>query len=74
MKALLTRPIFDPRRGRFVDTAVLRRETLGPGDVIEGPAAIAEDQTTTLVPEGFVAFVNAGGYIVLERSRAEPAT
>jgi N-methylhydantoinase A/oxoprolinase/acetone carboxylase beta subunit len=33
-----------------------------------GPAVIAEDETTTLVPAGFVARINPLGSIILERT------
>ena len=32
-----------------------------------GPAVIVEDQTTTVVPDGFRVVVNHLGYLVLER-------
>jgi len=35
--------------------------------LLEGPALIAEDQTTTVVPTGFVAHVATGGHLVLTR-------
>ena len=33
----------------------------------EGPAVIAEDETSTFVPEAFSAQIAANGYIVFER-------
>ena len=42
------------------------RETLGPGVAIAGPALVAERQTTTNIPAGFVVTVGAGGALILE--------
>ena len=39
---------------------------LGPGMSLDGPALIVEDGTTTVVPQGFSARINALGQIVLE--------
>jgi N-methylhydantoinase A len=46
---------------------VYRRGDLGPGHAMPGPAAIAEDETTTIVPAGFVARIDPLGSIVLEK-------
>ena len=40
---------------------------------LSGPALIVEDQTTTVVPTGFVAQVAAGGHLVLTRMTEEEA-
>ena len=37
-----------------------------PGMSLDGPALIVEDGTTTVVPQGFGARINALGQIVLE--------
>jgi N-methylhydantoinase A len=53
------------------EAGVFPRSDLAPGMSVEGPALIVEDQTTTLVPTGFVAHVATGGHLVLTRiSRA----
>lgn len=49
---------------------VYARAALRPGHRIDGPAVIAEDETTTLVTAGFAAGVNALGCIVLTRRTA----
>jgi N-methylhydantoinase A len=46
---------------------VYRRSDLGPGHAMPGPAAIAEDETTTIVPAGFVARIDPLGSIILEK-------
>ena len=44
------------------------RHVLRPGDRIEGPSTIIEDQTSTIVPEGFAASVDNSGNIWLRRT------
>ena len=64
------RPVFDPASGETLETAVHQRPGLRPGAVIAGPALIAEDETTTVVPPAFEAAIAADGTIVLTRSGA----
>ena len=61
------RRLFDPILAEYVEAAVRRREELDPESSVTGSAVIVEDQTTTVVPEGFRASVNRHGYLVLER-------
>ena len=65
------RRLFDPVLAEYAAAAVRRRERLDPGDVLAGPAVIVEDQTTTVVPDGFRATVDPLGYLVLERVDGE---
>ena len=58
---------FDPVSAGRADVPVFRRETLAPGVRIEGPALIAEDQTTTVVTSAYDADIDAHGHIVLTR-------
>jgi N-methylhydantoinase A len=53
-------------RGRFEDCALYGRDTLAPAQSIVGPAVIEQFDTTTLVPPGFAASVDAAGNLVLE--------
>jgi N-methylhydantoinase A len=46
---------------------VFSRSDLVPGMSLEGPALIVEDQTTTVVPTGFMVHVATGGHLVLTR-------
>ena len=62
------RPLFDPVLADYVDAAVYRREELAPETAVAGPAVVVEDQTTTVVPEGFRAAVDRRGYLVLVRA------
>ncbi len=62
-----SRRLFDSNAQAFVEAAEWRRETLGSAEV-KGPALIVEDQTTTVVPDGFTATVGKGGALVLTRA------
>ena len=62
-----SRQLFDPVHADYGAAAVHRRERLAPEDELAGPAVIVEDQTTTVVPDGFRATVNPYGYLVLDR-------
>ena len=68
-----SRRLFDPVLADFAAAAVHRREQLRltPEEGLAGPAVIVEDQTTTVVPEGFRATVNSYGYLVLDRLDAK---
>lgn len=65
-KPVGTRDLFDPDTGQLSPAPVYHRDALSPGDEIVGPSVIAEDETTTIVPAGFTARLNAVGYIVLQ--------
>ncbi len=56
--------------GQWIDAALVVREDLRPGDVITGPAIIAEKNATTVVEPGWVAALTALDHLLLER-RAE---
>jgi N-methylhydantoinase A len=60
------RAVLDPASGRHDNAALHERAALGPGMSLDGPALIVEDGTTTVVPQGFSARINALGQIVLE--------
>jgi N-methylhydantoinase A len=65
-KANSHRDVLDPVSGRYEKAALHERTSLGPGMSLDGPALIVEDGTTTVVPQGFAARINALGQIVLE--------
>ena len=48
--ALGTRALFDPAIGKFLDAAVIDRDTMKPGQFALGPAAVTEAETTIIVP------------------------
>jgi 5-oxoprolinase (ATP-hydrolysing) len=58
--------------GRWIDAALVVREDLRPGDIIAGPAIIAEQNATTVVDPGWEANLTAFDHLVLDR-RAERA-
>ena len=60
------RDLYDAGLGGSVSCPVYRRSGLAAGARIDGPAIIAEEQTSTVVPANFDASVNALGHIVME--------
>ena len=52
-----------------VTVATYRRHELTPGDRVQGPALVAEAQTTTVVPAGFEAETLPSGDLLLTRGR-----
>jgi N-methylhydantoinase A len=61
------RAVFDAETGEFVDVAIHERAALTPGAVVQGPAVIVEDETSTVISRNFDARVNSLGYIELTR-------
>jgi N-methylhydantoinase A len=61
-----TRNVTDPATGATEPAAVFERTALAPGMALPGPALIVEDGTTTVVPRGMTARINALHQIVLE--------
>ncbi|WP_439607848.1 hydantoinase B/oxoprolinase family protein [Hydrogenophaga sp.] len=53
--------------GQWFDAALVVREDLRPGDVIPGPAIIAEKNATTVVEPGWEAVLTALDHLVLDR-------
>jgi 5-oxoprolinase (ATP-hydrolysing) len=60
--------------GAWFDTALVVREDLRPGDVIPGPAIIAEKNATTVVEPGWEAALTALDHLLLERRVARVVT
>jgi len=58
--------------GQWHEAALVVREDLRPGDIIPGPAIIAEQNATTVVEPGWEASLTAFDHLVLER-RAQRA-
>ncbi|MFJ9412155.1 hydantoinase B/oxoprolinase family protein [Streptomyces sp. NPDC101393] len=54
-------------RGGRRDTGLYRRTDLNPGDTLNGPAIIAEDDATTVLDPGWQAAVGEGGSLLLTR-------
>ncbi len=53
--------------GQWLDAALVVREDLRPGDIIGGPAIIAEKNATTVVEPGWAASLTALDHLVLDR-------
>jgi N-methylhydantoinase A len=66
------RALFDPVARRGEPAAVVARERFAPGQTIDGPAIITEDETTIIVPRGFLATLLADDCFELRR-QASPA-
>ena len=62
-----SRAVYDPADQAMRDIAVYRRADLVIGSFVPGPAIIAEDETTTIVPKSFVARLTPIGAILLEK-------
>ncbi|MDB5742922.1 MAG: 5-oxoprolinase [Polaromonas sp.] len=60
--------------GQWHDAALVVREDLRPGDLIPGPAIIAEKNATTVVEPGWEANLTALDHLVLERREARAIT
>ena len=63
--AIRTRRMTDPSTGTAHDAAIHPRAGLAPGATLVGPALIIEDETTTVVPPGWTAAINAARQIEL---------
>jgi N-methylhydantoinase A len=61
------RPVFDPETAEFVEVAIYERPALSPGAMLQGPAVIVEDETSTVIGRNFDARIDAFGYIELMR-------
>lgn len=61
------RQVFDVVSGGFVDAGIFQRELLQPGALIDGPAIIAERETSTFVSSSFTATVQPDGCLLVVR-------
>ncbi len=66
-KARGSRPVYDPADQDMKDVSVYHRDDLTIGSFVPGPAVIAEDETTTIVPKSFTARITPIGAILLEK-------
>ncbi|MPZ68002.1 MAG: hydantoinase/oxoprolinase family protein [Actinobacteria bacterium] len=55
----------------WVSTSIIKREGLGVGDVVVGPAIVEEFDSTTLIPSGFVAEVDLMSNLLISAERAD---
>ena len=61
------RPLFDLKRGEFLEAVVLDRGRLLAGNRIDGPAVLEQLDATTVLPESQHATVDTFGNLVIER-------
>jgi N-methylhydantoinase A len=66
-KARGQRAVYDPADQDMKEVSVYHRADLQIGSHIPGPAIIAEDETTTIVPKSFAARLSPIGAILLEK-------
>jgi N-methylhydantoinase A len=66
-KARGSRLVYDPADQDMKDVSVYHRADLTIGSFVPGPAVIAEDETTTIVPKSFTARITPIGAILLEK-------
>jgi len=57
------RSVFDPALGRSEQAAIVNRDDMVAGDTVQGPAVIAEDETTIILPSSRQAIRQADGCI-----------
>ena len=62
-----TRQVYDPVDQDMKDVSVYHRADLTIGSYVPGPAIIAEDETTTIVPKSFAARLTPIGALLLEK-------
>jgi len=58
--------------GEWRETGIYRRADIHPGDIIRGPAIVAENNATTVVEAGWQAEVTRYNHLVLTRVEALP--
>ena len=58
--------------GEWRETRIYRRADLQPGDLVAGPAVVAEENATTVVEAGWQAEVTPYRHLVLRRVQASP--
>jgi N-methylhydantoinase A len=68
-----TRKLYDLDRNEWRPVPVYERTALQPGHAVQGPALVVENETTTVVPAGFVARRSRLGSLVLTDTIAAAA-
>ena len=66
-----TRQIFDPVSGEMVESAVIERSDLVPGDAVPGPGVIVEEQTTTVLGSHHTAVMQVDGTLLITRGSGD---
>jgi len=60
------RGVYDPTLGRMTDFGIIRRDSLGLGDGVPGPAIIVEEQTTTVLGSHHLAVCQVDGSLLIK--------
>ena len=60
------RDVFDTQSGKIQNALVYLRDHFNPGQSVQGLSVIQEAETAVIIPEGFVAFMNPQGHIILD--------
>jgi 5-oxoprolinase (ATP-hydrolysing) len=63
---LSTRPVWEPALGEQREFGLHWRFDLHTGENIAGPALVAEDETTIVVPAGWMARLDERGHLLME--------
>jgi len=54
--------------GEWIETSIYERGKLHPGNMVEGPAVVAQDDTTTVIEFGYRGAVDRYGNILIEEA------
>jgi N-methylhydantoinase A/oxoprolinase/acetone carboxylase beta subunit len=54
--------------GEWMETPIYERSKLRPGNAVEGPAIVAQDDTTTVIEPGYKGAVDRFGNILIEEA------
>jgi N-methylhydantoinase A len=65
-----SRRMFDAHTREYVESVVIDRLSMVPGDFVAGPAVVAEAETSTVVPSRFQATMLSDGALLLTRKNA----
>ena len=60
------REVFDTTQERLEQAKVYNRSDLSAGQSIQGLSVIQEAETTVILPQGFMGWMNPLGHIILE--------
>ena len=63
--SLRTRPAFFPDAGGWLETRILNRGDLVPGNPLEGPAIVADPDSTAVIPPGDIVEATKNGHLVI---------
>jgi N-methylhydantoinase A len=66
-----TRAFFDAALRKTVEAREVERAAMTPGVVVEGPAVVVEDETTTIVTSGYRVIGQGDGSLLLLRKGAD---